>query len=92
MDFMTVLPRTLRKHDTIMVLVNRLRKVAHFIQVRATYLSSEVAQVFIREIVRLHGVPNKIVSERYANFTSKIWKELFVGLGSNCSFSTTYDS
>ena len=49
-----------------------------------------MAQVFIRDIVRLHGVPKKIVSDRDANFTSKFWKELFAVLGIDLDFSTTY--
>jgi len=71
-----------------MVMVDRLRKVAHFISVRTTYSTNEVAQVFIREIVRLHGVPKKIVSDKDQKFTSKFWKELFVGLGTELAFST----
>jgi len=54
-----------------MVVVDRLSKVTHIIQVKTTYSSSEVALVFIREKMRLHGVPKKIVSDRDANFTSK---------------------
>jgi len=54
------------------------------------YSASEVAQVFIRDIVRLHGVPKKIVSDKVASFTSRFWKELFVGLGTKLAFSTTY--
>jgi len=71
MDFITGLPRIVRQHDSIMVVVDRLSKVAHFILVKTTYLASEVAQVFIREIVRLHGVSRKIVSDRDAKFNSK---------------------
>jgi len=64
-----------------MVVVDMLIKVAHFIVVRSTYSTSEVAQVLTREIVRLHGIPKKIVSNRDTKFTSRFWKELFVGLG-----------
>ena len=56
MDFIIGIPRKLRKHDSIMVGVDRLRKVAHFIPVKTTYSTSEVAHVFIMEIMRLHGV------------------------------------
>ena len=58
MDFITSLLRIVRQHDSIMVMVDRLSKVAHFIPIKNKYSSIEVAQVFIREIVRLHGVPN----------------------------------
>ena len=64
-----------------MVVVDMLRKVAHFIPVKTTYSASEVAQVFIREILRLQGVSKNIVLDRDAKFSSKFWKELFAGLG-----------
>jgi len=90
MDFITSLPRTVRWHDYIMVVVDRLSKVAHFILVKTTYSSSDITHVFIKEIMQLHGVPKNIVSDRDAKFTSKFWKELFVGLGTNIAFITTY--
>lgn len=54
-----------------MVVVDRLTKVAHFIPVNYTNSTSEIARVFIREIVRLHDVPKKIVLDRDAKFTSR---------------------
>jgi len=92
MDFIIGLPRTINKHASIMVMVERLSKVAHLIPINTTYSASEVAQVFIREIVELHGVPKKIVLDKDAKFTSKFWKELFEGLGTNLAFNTTYHS
>lgn len=73
-----------------MVVVQMLTKLAHFILVKFTNSYSEVAKVFIREIVRLHGVPMKIVSYKDVKFTSRFWKALLVGLGTNLAFSTTY--
>ena len=64
MDFLTILLRTSRKHDSIMVVVDRLSKVAHLIAMKSTNSASEVAQIFIREIVRLHGVPKNIMSDK----------------------------
>ena len=90
MDFIIGFLRTSRHHDYIMVVVDRLTKVAHFIPVKSTYIASYVAQVFISEIVRLHGVPKKIVSNSDAKFTSKFWKDLFSGLGTELAFNTTY--
>jgi len=72
-----------------MVAVNRLTKVGHFIPMKSTYSVSEVAHVFIREIVRLHGIRRNIVSNRDAKFTSRFWKELFASLGTNLAFNTT---
>eukprot|EP00253_Pinus_taeda_P005955 PITA_05955 len=90
MDFITGFLRTYRQHDSIMAVVGRLTKVAHFILVKYTYSTSDVAQVFMRDVVRLHDVPKKIVSDMDAKFTSKFWKELFAGLGTKLDFSTTY--
>ena len=92
MDFITGLSRTSRQHDFIMVVVDKLSKVAHFIAIKSTNLASEVAQIFIKEIVRLHGVPKKIISYIDFVFTSKFWKELFVGLGTDLAFNITYHS
>ena len=90
MDFITGLPKIMKQHDSIMVIVDRLTKVAHFIPVKSTFSSSDVAQVLIRDVVRLHGVLKKIVLDRDAKFTSKFWKELFAGLGTELAFNTTY--
>ena len=90
MDLIIGLPRTSRKHDFIMVVVNRLSKVAYFIPLKTTYSASEVAQVFIRDIVRLYGVLKKILLERDEKVTSKFRKELFVRLGTELAFNTTY--
>jgi len=53
-----------------MVVVDRLTKVAHFILVKSKFSASDVTHIFIRDVVRLHGVPKKIVSYRDSKFTS----------------------
>jgi len=73
-----------------MLVVDRLTKVSHFILVKSTYSASDVARVFIRDVVRLHGVLNNIVSDMHAKFTSRFLKELFTGLGTELDFSTAY--
>jgi len=73
-----------------MVVVDRLTKVVHFIPLKSTFSNSDVAHVFIIDVVRLDGVPKKIMLERDAKFTSKFCKELFAGLGTKLAFSTTY--
>lgn len=73
-----------------MVVVDRLTKVAHFIPVKSTYSTSDVARVFIRDVVKMHGVPRNIMSDRDSKFTSKIWKDLFAGFGTELAFTTTY--
>jgi len=75
-----------------MVVVDKLRKVAHFIMVKSTNSTSEAAQIFIREIVRLHGAPKKIISNRDAKFTSMFGKELFAGLGIELDINTDLSS
>ena len=75
MDFITGLPRTSRQHDSIIVVVNKLTKVVHFIPVKSTCSTNDVANAFIRDVVRLNGVPKKIVLDRDAKFTSRFWKE-----------------
>ncbi|WMV33094.1 hypothetical protein MTR67_026479 [Solanum verrucosum] len=64
MDFITGLPRTHRQHDFIWVIVDRVTKSAHFLVVKTTYLVEDYAKLYINEIVRLHGVPLSIISDR----------------------------
>jgi hypothetical protein len=69
MDFIVGFPLTARRHDSIFVVVDTLTKSAHFIPVRMTYQAPDIARVFISEIVRLHGVPKRIISDRGSVFT-----------------------
>ena len=68
MDFITKLPKNFRQHDSIMVLVDKLGKVAHFIPVKSTYNVVNVVDIFMKEIFKLHGIPKVIVSNRDAKF------------------------
>jgi hypothetical protein len=61
MDFIVGLPRTQAGYDSIWVIVNRLTKVAHFIPVKTTYMGAKLIELFMSQIVCLHGVPKKIV-------------------------------
>lgn len=70
MDFITGLPRSSRKYDSIWVIVDRLTKLAHFLPVRTTYSAEDYARLYIKEIVRLHGVSVSIISDRGAQFTA----------------------
>ncbi|KAL4018270.1 hypothetical protein IC575_021861 [Cucumis melo] len=83
MDFITGLPRTLRGFTMIWVVVDRLTKSAHFVPGKSTYTASKWAQLYMSEIVRLHGVPVSIVSDRDARFTSKFWKGLQTAMGTS---------
>lgn len=90
MDFITGFSRTFRQHDSITVVVDKLTKLVHFNLVKSTYTTTDVSQVFIKDIVRFHGVPKNIISNRDVKFTSRFWKELFAGSGIELAFSTTY--
>ena len=70
MDFVTHLPRTQQRHDTVSVIVDRLTKSAHFLTVRMTFSLERFFRLYIREIVRLHGVLVSIVSDRDPRFTA----------------------
>jgi transposase InsO family protein len=73
-----------------MVVVDNLSKETHFIPIKSTFKSIDVANVFMKEIFRLHGFPKTIISDRDAKFTSSFWRSLFAGLGTQLEFSTTY--
>ncbi|KAL0556819.1 hypothetical protein IC582_005336 [Cucumis melo] len=90
MDFITGLPRTLRGFTVIWVVVDRLTKSAHFVPGKSTYTASKWAQLYMSEIVRLHGVPMSIVSDRDARFTSKFWRGLQTAMGTRLEFSTAF--
>ena len=76
MEFIVGLPLTFLRHNAILVVVDKLTKSAHFIQVRDTYDVTDVARVFINEIVRLHGVLKKIISNQDPKFTSRFWTSM----------------
>eukprot|EP00253_Pinus_taeda_P002337 PITA_02337 len=90
MDFITGLPLTSQRHNAILVVVDKLTKSAHFIPVRDTYDVADVARVFINEIIRFHGVPKKIISDRDSRFTSRFWTCMQTALGTQRNLSTAY--
>ena len=90
MDFIVGLPRTKKGRDSIFVVVDRFSKMAHFIACNKTDDASHVSTLFFREIVRLHGVPRTIVSDRDSNLTRNFWIELFSCLGTQVAHSSSY--
>jgi hypothetical protein len=90
MDFITKLPRKNKRHDSIMVVVDKLTKGAYFIPVKLTHKEANIVDIYMREIARLHGIPKTIVFDRDPKFTSNFLKGLFNGFGTNLNFSTAY--
>ena len=90
MDFVTGLPRTVRKNDTIWVIVDRLTKSAHFLAIWVNLPLRQLVELYVLEIVRLHGVHVSIVSDRDTRFTSRFWRTLQEAFGTVLNFSTAF--
>ena len=90
MDFMNHLPWTPRRHDVVWVIVDRLTKSAHFLSVWMTFTLEEFCQVYIREIVRLHGVSVSIVSYRGPRFLAHFSKSFQKAMGTQLTMSTAF--
>ena len=71
------------------MVVDRLTKSAHFLVVKTTYKASHLARLFIAEIVRLHGIPSSVVSDRDPKFTSRFWRSFQQAMGSKVCLSTS---
>ena len=90
MDFVVGLPKTVGQYDSAWVIVDRFTKSAHFLPVKTTYTVEQYAELYVKEIVRLHGAPRSIVSDRDPTFTSKFWESLQKAMGTRLKFSTTF--
>ena len=73
-----------------MVVVDKLSKAAHFIPVKTTYKAANIADIFLKKIFRLHGVPKVIISDKDPKFIGNLWKSLFRGLNTTLNFSTSF--
>jgi hypothetical protein len=90
MDFITGLPKSTKKNDAIMIVVEKLSKCSHFIPVKSIFKVVDISNIFMKHIFIPHGMPKEIISERDTKFPSKIWKSLMVGFETKLSFSTAY--
>ena len=90
MDFITKLPKTTGGYDAIWVIVDRLTKSAHFLAIKETDNMERLTRAYLKEIVRLHGVPKSIISDRDSRFTSRFWQSLQKALGTRLDMSTAY--
>jgi len=90
MDFVTGFPTTRNRNDAVWVIVDRLTKSAHFLAIKKTDGVDRIVSKYIDEIVRLHGVPSSIVSDRDSKFTSHFWQAFQKALGTRVNMSTAY--
>ena len=90
MDFITILPKSTKKNDAIMVVVDKLSNSTHFVPVKSTCKAIVIANIFMKDIFRFHGMPKEIVSDRDTKFTSNFWKSLMVGLETKLLFNIAY--
>ena len=89
MDFIEALPTSQGK-NTILVVVDRLSKFAHFMALSHPFTAKTVAKVFLNSVFKLHGLPNRIVSDRGSVFMGAFWKDLFAFIGVELLYSTAY--
>jgi transposase InsO family protein len=89
MDFITDFP-IVRTKNSILVVVDRLTKMAHFTPCSKSITAEEIAQLILDRIVRLHGLPEEIVSDRGPQFASKFWRRLFELLGVDIRLSSAF--
>lgn len=89
LDFIVGLPNS-KGSTTILVVVDRLTKYAHFGALPTSYTASKVAELFCNMVIKLHGLPRTIVSDRDPIFTSQFWQKLFEFMGTRLKMSSAY--
>jgi hypothetical protein len=90
MDFIVQLPPTKAGFDAIVVFVDTFSKMVHLAPTKTTASAPDTARIFFDQVVKLHGLPKSIVSDRDAKFTSKFWKSVFQTMGTKLAMSTAF--
>ena len=89
MDFITDLPNS-DGYDTILVVIDRLTKMSHFVPCKKSLDARLFATLFLKEIIRLHGIPRDAITDRGSLFTSDLWKETTEKLGIKRGLNTAF--
>jgi len=90
MDLITQLPRSRSGKDAIVVFVCKLTKMVHYVATTTNVTAPELADIFLREVIRLHGVPESILSDRDPRFTANFWRAFWTQLGTTLTMSSSY--
>jgi hypothetical protein len=90
MDFVVGLPRTPKGNDSIWVILDRLTKVAHFVLVKVTIGTERLANLYVKHILRLHGTPKSIVSNRGPQFVAKFWRSFHKLMGTTLNYNIAF--
>ena len=89
-DLITDLPESKGKNNCIFVMVCKLSKYTYIEPIKKTHTAADLALIIFKTIVRRHGLPQKIISDRDIRFTAKLWQELFKICGTQLNLTTTY--
>ena len=90
MDLVTALPTSRQGNDSIFVLVDSLSKMAHFVPCKKKISTRQIANLFVKDVVRLHGWPEAVISDRDPRFDADFWRALLDGSGTKLCMSTPY--